>query len=104
MSLANAPSRSRLKTRYIVARRLAMISDRRNLLILLAGAVATPKLAQAASTTDAPMSPVTAYAFSFAGLQGEPIRLSDFAGKPIVVVNTASLCGYTPQYAGLGQL
>ena len=79
-----------------------MITDRRNLLALFAGAVATPKLAQAA--TDAAMSPVTAYAFSFAGLQGEPIRLSDFAGKPIVVVNTASLCGYTPQYAGLEQL
>ena len=30
--------------------------------------------------------------------------MSDFAGKPIVVVNTASLCGYTPQYAGLEQL
>ena len=50
------------------------------------------------------MSCVTAYAFSFAGLTGDPIRLSDFAGKPIIVVNTASLCGYTPQYAGLEQL
>ena len=50
------------------------------------------------------MSRVTAYAFSFAGLEGDPIRLSDFAGKPIMVVNTASLCGYTPQYAGLEQL
>ena len=80
------------------------MSDRRGFLALFAAAVATPKLAQASSTTDAAMSPVTAYAFSFAGLQGEPIRLSDFAGKPIVVVNTASLCGYTPQYAGLEQL
>src|ERR1700731_2535715 len=93
MNLANAPSRARLKTRYNVAGRLAMITDRRNLLILLAGAVATPKLAQAAATTNAAMSPVTAYAFSFAARKGEPIRLSDFAGKPIVVVNTASLCG-----------
>ena len=32
------------------------------------------------------------------------LRLSDFAGKPILVVNTASLCGYTPQYAGLQKL
>src|SRR5579862_2273850 len=83
---------------------MAMTTDRRNLLALFAGAVAMPKLAQAAATTDAAMSPITAYAFSFAGLQGEPIRLSDFAGKPIIVVNTASLCGYTPQYAGLEQL
>ena len=66
-----------------------MITNRRRLLALFAGVVTTPKLAQAA--TDAAMSPVTAYAFSFAGLQGEPIRLLDFAGKPIVVVNTASI-------------
>jgi glutathione peroxidase len=83
---------------------MSMITDRRSLLALLAGSLATPGLARAASTNDAAMSPVTAYAYSFAGLQGEPIRLSDFAGKPIIVVNTASLCGYTPQYAGLEQL
>jgi glutathione peroxidase len=50
------------------------------------------------------MSRLTAYAFSFAQLDGGEIRLADFAGKPILVVNTASLCGYTPQYAGLQDL
>jgi glutathione peroxidase len=50
------------------------------------------------------MSRVTAYAFSFPALDGGTINLADFAGRPLLVVNTASLCGYTPQYAGLQEL
>ena len=50
------------------------------------------------------MSRITAYAFSFVGLAGGNIRLADYAGRPILIVNTASLCGFTPQYAGLQEL
>jgi glutathione peroxidase len=50
------------------------------------------------------MSRITAYAFSFPALAGGDIRLADYAGHPLLVVNTASLCGFTPQYAGLQQL
>jgi len=78
-----------------------MPHDRRQILAFLAGAVATPAFAQTESPA---VSRPTAYAFSFKRLEGGDIRLADHSGKPILVVNTASLCGYTPQYAGLQQL
>jgi glutathione peroxidase len=43
----------------------------------------------------------SAFDFEFASLRGTPMPLKDFAGKPLIIVNTASKCGFTPQYAGL---
>ncbi|MGZ3410751.1 MAG: glutathione peroxidase [Xanthobacteraceae bacterium] len=77
--------------------------SRRNTLKLLAGAA--PALASLGAFAQAPaMSKITAYTFSFQGLDGATIRLADYAGKPILVVNTASQCGFTPQFTGLQQL
>src|SRR5436305_15212523 len=76
--------------------------DRRNLLAALVMA-ATPAALRTAQAQTA-ISRITAYGFSFPALDGGTIALADFAGKPFMVVNTASQCGYTPQYAGLQQL
>lgn len=45
-----------------------------------------------------------AHDFTFQTLQGENFPLKDFAGRPLVIVNTASKCGFTPQYQGLEAL
>ncbi len=42
--------------------------------------------------------------FSTRTLDGKPLNLADYAGKVLLIVNTASNCGFTPQYAGLEAL
>lgn len=46
----------------------------------------------------------TVYDFDTRALDGHPVRLQQYAGKTLLIVNTASKCGFTPQYTGLENL
>jgi glutathione peroxidase len=48
--------------------------------------------------------PATVYDFSATRLDGERVSLARFRGRVLLIVNTASRCGFTPQYRGLEQL
>ncbi len=44
------------------------------------------------------------YDLSFTSNTGEEVPLKEFEGKPLLIVNTASKCGFTPQYKGLQEI
>jgi glutathione peroxidase len=46
----------------------------------------------------------SAYDFEAIDIAGKTVKLSQFKGKPLLIVNTASSCGFTPQYKGLQAL
>ncbi|MBD1434760.1 glutathione peroxidase [Sphingobacterium sp. DN00404] len=51
------------------------------------------------------LSPATSiYDFSFTSIDGKAVNMSDFRGKSILIVNTASKCGFTKQYKDLQAL
>tara|TARA_R100001143_G_C3351835_1_gene129983 strand:+ start:1062 stop:1616 length:555 start_codon:yes stop_codon:yes gene_type:complete len=67
------------------------------ILSLLALLISGPAMA-----ADAPKT--TAHDFVFTAIDGAPLPLKSFAGKAVLIVNTASRCGFTPQYAALQDL
>lgn len=56
------------------------------------------------ASTSHTMKPATIFKFKVTSLDGGTIDFSKFKGKKILVVNTASKCGFTPQYAQLEEL
>jgi len=48
--------------------------------------------------------PQSVYDFTVKNINGEDVSLGDYQGKALLIVNTASKCGFTPQYKGLENL
>lgn len=68
---------------------------------LTAAAVAVASLFGAGGGAQAGGQGGSAHAFTFTAIDGTPLPLSQFAGKAVLVVNTASQCGFTSQYEQL---
>jgi glutathione peroxidase len=49
-------------------------------------------------------STMSFYQFKVKSLSGKEVSMNDYAGKVVLIVNTASKCGFTPQYEGLEKL
>ena len=78
-------------------------------LIVLAGVVAGVSLAYSYGmifnpTPDAAVSAAGVHDFTLKDIDGNDVKLSQYKGKVLMIVNTASRCGYTPQYEGLQKI
>lgn len=71
---------------------------------VVSGAASAPVEAQQRATAEAPASPRSAHDFTMTRIDGRPMPFSQFRGQVMLVVNTASMCGFTPQYEGLQKL
>jgi len=81
-----------------------MAGKRSKFRALVALAFAFGVLASTAAQSVAAARDAGAFAYSFTSIEGEPLPLTAFEGKTLLVVNTASFCGFTRQYAALQDL
>lgn len=67
----------------------------------LCAVLATIAIGVGTVTAGSAASKQDAYTFSFSSIEGQPLPLEAYRGKTLLVVNTASFCGFTRQYADL---
>lgn len=58
----------------------------------------------AAPSSPVPQKQTRIYDFTFTSIDGAPMPLNAYRGSVVLLVNTASLCGFTPQYSGLQKI
>lgn len=73
-------------------------------LIALGGAVGYAKFVPEATPPLAHAGKLSAWDFKLTAIDGEPLPMSKYKGQVVLLVNSASKCGYTPQYDGLQKL
>lgn len=76
-------------------------------LVLLIGAAVAAAYGYGLIFNPTPTTPVAAasvYDFTLKDIDGNDVKLDKYKGKVLMIVNTASRCGYTPQYEGLQKI